>query len=199
MAGSIHLVLLLLLLGSTNTAKLSEEVNKQTDEEVKEEIENETKEQVSDGLNLNSLLSIDIDLDKMVARAEDVVRRFGVDENTLRDVKKYLHGNERIASSAKSARLSLSKGKQMLREVSQLHLQYFICTIIWLSSSSSSNQIRCHYKSCIKYIPSLSSSHGLPHQHIPTRWDYVTMMRGGNMTNRLSYSIVSYFLSLIFV
>ena len=40
-----------------------------------------------------------------------------MDENTLSDVKKYLEGNKMIASSAKSTRNSLSKGKQMLREV----------------------------------------------------------------------------------
>ena len=40
-----------------------------------------------------------------------------MDENTLSDVKKYVEGNKMIASSAKKARNSLSKGKQMLREV----------------------------------------------------------------------------------
>ena len=118
MAVSIHSVLLLLLLlGSTNTAKLTNqdrEVNKQTEKQVNEEFEEET----SNGLNINNLLSIDIDLDKMAAGAEDFVRRFGVDENTLSDVKKYLQGNEMIASTAKSARQSLSKGKDMLRKVS---------------------------------------------------------------------------------
>ena len=77
MASSIYLVLL--LLGSTNTAKLTnldeEEVNKQTDKVINEEIKKQEK--VSNGLNLNSLLSfVDIDLDKMAAGAEDVVRRF---------------------------------------------------------------------------------------------------------------------------
>ena len=138
MAGRIHLVFLLLLLGSINAAKLTnqgKEVNKQTDKQVDEEIENQTKEQVSDGLNFNSLLSIDIDLDKMAAGAEDFVRRFGVDENTLSDVKKYLHGNQMIASTAKSARDSLSKGKDMLRKVlSLLQHQHFISNHL-LSSS----------------------------------------------------------------
>ena len=137
MAGRIHLVFLLLLLGSINAAKLTnqgKEVNKQTDKQVDEEIENQTKEQVSDGLNFNSLLSIDIDLDKMAAGAEDFVRRFGVDENTLSDVKKYLHGNQMIASTAKSARDSLSKGKDMLRKVSLLQHQNFISNHL-LSSS----------------------------------------------------------------
>ena len=138
MAGRIHLVFLLLLLGSINAAKLTnqgKEVNKQTDKQVDEEIENQTKEQVSNGLNFNSLLSIDIDLDKMAAGAEDFVRRFGVDENTLSDVKKYLHGNQMIASTAKSARDSLSKGKDMLRKVlSLLQHQHFISNHL-LSSS----------------------------------------------------------------
>ena len=118
MAVSIHSVLLLLLLlGSTNTAKLTNqdrEVNKQTEKQVNEEF----KEETSNGLNINNLLSIDIDLDKMAAGAEDFVWRFGVDENTLSDVKKYLQGNEMITSTAKSARQSLSKGKDMLRKVS---------------------------------------------------------------------------------
>ena len=138
MAGRIHLVFLLLLLGSINAAKLTnqgKEVNKQTDKQVDEEIENQTKEQVSNGLNFNSLLSIDIDLDNMAAGAEDFVRRFGVDENTLSDVKKYLHGNQMIASTAKSARDSLSKGKDMLRKVlSLLQHQHFISNHL-LSSS----------------------------------------------------------------
>ena len=138
MASRIHLVfLLLLLLGSINAAKLTnqgKEVNRQTDKQVDEEIENQTEEQVSDGLNFNSLLSIDIDLDKMAAGAEDFVRRFGVDENTLSDVKKYLHGNQMIASTAKSARDSLSKGKDMLRKVSLLQPQNFISNHL-LSSS----------------------------------------------------------------
>ena len=132
MAGiSIHLVflLLLLLLGSLNTAKLTrqgKEVKKQTDKQVNEEIKNQTN-----GLNFNSLLSsIDIDLDAMAAEAEDFVRRFGVDENTLTDVKKYLHGNQMIASTAKSARDSLSKGKDMLRKVSLLHHQNSISNLL---------------------------------------------------------------------
>ena len=75
MASSIYLVLF--LLGSTNTAKLTnideEEVNKQT--EINEAIKKQEK--VSNGLNLNSLLSFaDIDLDNMAAGAEDFVRRF---------------------------------------------------------------------------------------------------------------------------
>ena len=135
MAGRIHLVFLLLLLGIVNAAKLTSQ-GKEVKKQVDEEIENQTKEQVSNGLNFNSLLSIDIDLDKMAAGAEDFVRRFGVDENTLSDVKKYLHGNQMIASTAKSARDSLSKGKDMLRKVSLLQHQNFISNP--LSSSSSS-------------------------------------------------------------
>ena len=142
MADSIHLVLLLLLLESTNTAKLTnlyEEVNKQTDKEVNGEIKKERKEQVSNGLNLNSLLSLDIDLDKMVAGAEDVVRRFGVDENTLHDVKKYLHGNEMIASRATSARRSLSKGREMLREVHYCITSIPLSPLVIICSMSSSS------------------------------------------------------------
>ena len=133
MAGSIHHVflLLLLLLGSITAAKLTSQVNKQTDKQVDEEIKNQTN-----GLTFNSLLSsIDIDFDAMAAEAEDFVRRFGVDENTLTDVKKYLHGNQMISSSAKSARDSLSKGKDMLRKVSLLHHQNSISNLLPSSSS----------------------------------------------------------------
>ena len=120
---SIHLIFLFLLLGKTHTAKLPNR-EKQTDELVYEEVK---KEQANNGINISSILpGIDIDLDKMAAEAEEFVRRFGVDENTLSDVKKYLHQNEIIASTAESARDSLSKGKDMLRQVSSITTPFLI-------------------------------------------------------------------------
>ena len=120
---SIHLVFLFLLLGKTHTAKLPNR-EKQTDELVYEEVK---KEQANNGINISSILpGMDIDLDKMAAEAEEFVRRFGVDENTLSDVKKYLHQNEIIASTAESARDSLSKGKDMLRQVSSITTPFLI-------------------------------------------------------------------------
>ena len=120
---SIHLVFLFLLLGKTLTAKLPNR-EKQTDELVYEEVK---KEQANNGINISSILpGIDINLDKMAAEAEEFVRRFGVDENTLSDVKKYLHQNEIIASTAESARDSLSKGKDMLRQVSSITTPFLI-------------------------------------------------------------------------
>ena len=129
---SIHLVFLFLLLGKTHTAKLPNR-EKQTDELVYEEVK---KEQANNGINISSILpGIDIDLDKMAAEAEEFVRRFGVDENTLSDVKKYLHQNEIIASTAESARDSLSKGKDMLRQVSSVTTPFLIHHRLSLSSS----------------------------------------------------------------
>ena len=62
----------------------------------------------------------------MALEAEDFVRKFGVDETTLKDVKSYLNQNEMIANTARSAKNSLSKGKEMLRKVLQCAIvKYF--------------------------------------------------------------------------
>ena len=101
-------LLVLIVLGSTQTAKITNH-----DEEVTKKAE----KQLDHGLDLESLLSLDLDLDRMALEAEDFVRKFGVDETTLKDVKSYLNQNEMIANTARSAKNSLSKGKEMLRKV----------------------------------------------------------------------------------
>ena len=103
-------LLVLIVLGSTQTAKITNH-----DEEVVKKAE----KQLDLGLDLESLLSLDLDLDRMALEAEDFVRKFGVDETTLKDVKSYLNQNEMIANTARSAKNSLSKGKEMLRKVLQ--------------------------------------------------------------------------------
>ena len=103
-------LLVLIVLGSTQTAKITNH-----DGEVVKKSEN----QLDLGLELDSLLSLDLDLDRMALEAEDFVRKFGVDETTLKDVKSYLNQNEMIANTARSAKNSLSKGKEMLRKVLQ--------------------------------------------------------------------------------
>ena len=101
-------LLVLIVLGSTQTAKITNH---------DEEVVKKADEQLDLGLDLDSLLSLDLDLDRMALEAEDFVRKFGVDENTLKDVKSYLNQNEMIANTARSAKNSLSKGKEMLRKV----------------------------------------------------------------------------------
>ena len=101
-------LLVLIVLGSTQTAKITNH---------DEEVVKKADEQVDLGLDLDRLLSLDLDLDRMALEAEDFVRKFGVDENTLKDVKSYLNQNEMIANTARSAKNSLSKGKEMLRKV----------------------------------------------------------------------------------
>ena len=103
-------LLVLIVLGSTQTAKITNH---------DEEVVKKADEQLDLGLDLDSLLSLDLDLDRMALEAEDFVRKFGVDENTLKDVKSYLNQNEMIANTARSAKNSLSKGKEMLRKVLQ--------------------------------------------------------------------------------
>ena len=103
-------LLVLIVLGSTQTAKITNH---------DEEVVKKTEKQLDLGLDLDSLLSLDLDLDRMALEAEDFVRKFGVDENTLRDVKSYLNQNEMIANTARSAKNSLSKGKEMPRKVLQ--------------------------------------------------------------------------------
>ena len=103
-------LLVLIVLGSTQTAKITKH---------EEEVVKKADEQLDLGLDLDSLLSLDLDLDRMALEAEDFVRKFGVDENTLKDVKSYLNQNEMIANTARSAKNSLSKGKEMLRKVLQ--------------------------------------------------------------------------------
>ena len=103
-------LLVLIVLGSTQTAKITNH---------EEEVVKKADEQLDLGLDLESILSLDLDLDRMALEAEDFVRKFGVDENTLRDVKSYLNQNEMIANTARSAKNSLSKGKEMLRKVLQ--------------------------------------------------------------------------------
>ena len=103
-------LLVLIVLGSTQTAKITNH---------DEEVAKKTEKQLDLGLDLDSLLSLDLDLDRMALEAEDFVRKFGVDENTLKDVKSYLNQNEMIANTARSAKNSLSKGKEMLRKVLQ--------------------------------------------------------------------------------
>ena len=103
-------LLVLIVLGSTQTAKITNH---------DEEVVKKADEQLDLGLDLESLLSLDLDLDRMALEAEDFVRKFGVDENTLKDVKSYLNQNEMIANTARSAKNSLSKGKEMLRKVLQ--------------------------------------------------------------------------------
>ena len=99
-------LLVLIVLGSTQTAKITNH-------------DGEVVKKLDLGLDLESILSLDLDLDRMALEAEDFVRKFGVDENTLRDVKSYLNQNEMIANTARSAKNSLSKGKEMLRKVLQ--------------------------------------------------------------------------------
>ena len=101
-------LLVLIVLGSTQTAKITNHDG---------EVVKKADEQLDLGLDLESLLSLDLDLDRMALEAEDFVRKFGVDENTLKDVKSYLNQNEMIANKARSAENSLSKGKEMLRKV----------------------------------------------------------------------------------
>ena len=101
-------LLVLIVLGSTQTAKITNH---------EEEVVKKADEQLDLGLDLDSLLSLDLDLDRMALEAEDFVRKFGVDETTLKDVKSYLNQNEMIANTARSAKNSLSKGKEMLRKV----------------------------------------------------------------------------------
>ena len=103
-------LLVLIVLGSTQTAKITKH---------EEEVVKKADEQLDLGLDLDSLLSLDLDLDRMALEAEDFVRKFGVDETTLKDVKSYLNQNEMIANTARSAKNSLSKGKEMLRKVLQ--------------------------------------------------------------------------------
>ena len=103
-------LLVLIVLGSTQTAKITNH---------DEEVVKKADEQLDLGLDLDSLLSLDLDLDRMALEAEDFVRKFGVDETTLKDVKSYLNQNEMIANTARSAKNSLSKGKEMLRKVLQ--------------------------------------------------------------------------------
>ena len=101
-------LLVLIVLGSTQTAKITNHDG---------EVVKKADEQLDLGLDLESILSLDLDLDRMALEAEDFVRKFGVDENTLKDVKSYLNQNEMIANTARSAKNSLSKGKEMLRKV----------------------------------------------------------------------------------
>ena len=103
-------LLVLIVLGSTQTAKITNHDG---------EVVKKAEKQLDLGLDLESLLSLDLDLDRMALEAEDIVRKFGVDENTLKDVKSYLNQNEMIANTARSAKNSLSKGKEMLRKVLQ--------------------------------------------------------------------------------
>ena len=103
-------LLVLIVLGSTQTAKITKH---------EEEVVKKAEKQLDLGLDLESLLSLDLDLDRMALEAEDFVRKFGVDETTLKDVKSYLNQNEMIANTARSAKNSLSKGKEMLRKVLQ--------------------------------------------------------------------------------
>ena len=103
-------LLVLIVLGSTQTAKITNHDG---------EVVKKADEQLDLGLDLDSLLSLDLDLDRMALEAEDFVRKFGVDETTLKDVKSYLNQNEMIANTARSAKNSLSKGKEMLRKVLQ--------------------------------------------------------------------------------
>ena len=103
-------LLVLIVLGSTQTAKITNHDG---------EVVKKAEKQLDLGLDLESLLSLDLDLDRMALEAEDFVRKFGVDENTLKDVKSYLNQNEMIANTARSAKNSLSKGKEMLRKVLQ--------------------------------------------------------------------------------
>ena len=110
-------LLVLIVLGSTQTAKITNH---------DEEVVKKADEQLDLGLDLDSLLSLDLDLDRMALEAEDFVRKFGVDETTLKDVKSYLNQNEMIANTARSAKNSLSKGKEMLRKVLQCAIvKYF--------------------------------------------------------------------------
>ena len=103
-------LLVLIVLGSTQTAKITNHDG---------EVVKKAEKQLDLGLDLESLLSLDLDLDRMALEAEDIVRKFGVDETTLKDVKSYLNQNEMIANTARSAKNSLSKGKEMLRKVLQ--------------------------------------------------------------------------------
>ena len=103
-------LLVLIVLGSTQTAKITNHDGR---------VVKKAEKQLDLGLDLDSLLSLDLDLDRMALEAEDFVRKFGVDENTLKDVKSYLNQNEMIANTARSAKNSLSKGKEMLRKVLQ--------------------------------------------------------------------------------
>ena len=110
-------LLVLIVLGSTQTAKITNH---------DEEVVKKADEQLDLGLDLESLLSLDLDLDRMALEAEDFVRKFGVDETTLKDVKSYLNQNEMIANTARSAENSLSKGKEMLRKVLLVQLSSIV-------------------------------------------------------------------------